>query len=224
VLIKTDAEGNEVWTHTYGDEILYLGWGVEQAPDGGYILTGWEAKTHDDRDAIVLKTDEFGEVEWTRTWDLEPGDWDGCYDMILTADDYIVLACTQSMLSVRLAVLIKIDLDGNEIWVKDFGEEGVGSEFWDIMEDSDGGYVMAGDRLRFKDLRTGEANRSGLVIKTNPDGEILWRYVFDGDEFEQIILSSAIVLPNDEYIFVGQVIRSGERFSDMLWLKLTTDG
>ena len=43
VLIKTDAEGNEVWTRTYGDEILYLGWGVAQTPDGGYVLAGWVA-------------------------------------------------------------------------------------------------------------------------------------------------------------------------------------
>jgi hypothetical protein len=40
VLIKTDAEGNEVWTRTYGDEILYLGWGVAQTPDGGYVFVG----------------------------------------------------------------------------------------------------------------------------------------------------------------------------------------
>ena len=50
VLIKTDAEGNEMWTQTYGDRILYIGWGAVQTPDGGYVLTGWEAKTVDDRD------------------------------------------------------------------------------------------------------------------------------------------------------------------------------
>jgi hypothetical protein len=74
VLIKTDAGGNEVWSRTYGDEVLYLGWGVEQTPDGGYVLAGWEAKTHDDRDVIAIKTNEMGEVEWSRTWDLDPGE------------------------------------------------------------------------------------------------------------------------------------------------------
>ena len=62
-LIKTDAEGNQVWSRNYGDEILYLGWGVAQTPDGGYILTGWEAKTIDDRDVIAIKTNEMEDVE-----------------------------------------------------------------------------------------------------------------------------------------------------------------
>jgi hypothetical protein len=148
ILIKTDAEGNEVWSRTYGDEILYLGFGVAQTPDGGYVLTGWEAKTIDDRDAIITKTDEMGAVEWSRTWDLDPGERDGAFDLILTSDGHVVVACIRSMnRGPRRAVLIKVDLDGNETWVKELGEEGVGSEFWDIMEGSDGGYVMAGDMI-----------------------------------------------------------------------------
>jgi CubicO group peptidase (beta-lactamase class C family) len=224
ILIKTDAEGNEVWSQTYGDEILYVGWGVAQTPDGGYILTGWEAKTIPDRDVIVIKTDEAGNVEWSRSWDLDPGDRDGGFDLILTSDGDVVIACIQSMDSgPRGAVLIKVDLDGNEIWVKDLSEEGMGSEFWDIMEDSDGGYVMAGTRFPGQGSAADNDIRRGLIIKTNPDGEVLWQYVFDEEEYELAILSSAVVLPDGGYIFVGGAIRSGEEYSDMLWLKLTLD-
>jgi len=222
VLIKTDAQGNEVWTRTYGDEILYLGWGVEQTPDGGYILTGWEAKTIPDRDVIAIKTDENGEVEWSRTWDLDPGDRDGGFDMILTSDGYIVIACIQSMDNgPRGAVLIKVDLDGNEVWVKEFGEEDVGYEFWDIMEDSDGGYVMAGDTLLNFNPTTGEAIRNGLIIKTDPDGETLWQHTISISEYTSMILSSAVVLPNQGYIFVGGATSNGEKYWDMMWLILT---
>jgi len=225
VLIKTDAEGNEVWTRTYGDKILYVGWGVAQTPDGGYVLIGWEAKTIPDRDVIAIKTDEMGEVEWTRTWDLDPGDRDGGFDMILTADGHIVIACIQSMDSgPRGAVLIKVDLEGNEVWVKDFDAGGEGSEFWDIMEDTDGGYVMAGGRfLSPIDRATGEAVREGLIIKTDPDGEVLWQHTISSGEYESTLLSSAVVLPGRGYIFVGAATPSGGECWDMLWLKLTTD-
>jgi uncharacterized protein with WD repeat len=225
VLVKTDAEGNEVWTQTYGDEILYLAWGVEQAPDGGYVLAGWEAKTHDDRDVIAIKTDEMGEVEWSRTWDLDPGERDGGHDLILTSDGHIVIACVQSMnRGPRGAVLVKVDLEGNEVWTKRYGEDGVGNEFWDIMEDSDGGYVMAGATLPGRNPTTGEDMRHGLVIKTDPDGEVLWQYVFDSDEYEWTHLASAVVLPEGGYIFVGMAALQGERYADMLWLKLIPDG
>jgi hypothetical protein len=221
ILIKTDAEGNQIWSHTYGDEILYLAWGVAQTPDGGYVLTGWEARTYPDRDVIAIKTNESGEVEWTRTWDLDPGDRDGGFDLILTPDGYVVIACIQSMDSgVRGAILIKVDLDGNEIWVKDFTEEGTGAEFWDVMLDADGGYIMAGDTIPGKNPATGADIRQGLVIKTDPDGEELWRYILSGSEYQEMVLSAADVLPNGEYLFIGAATRSGERYLDMVWLKL----
>jgi hypothetical protein len=226
VLIKTDAEGNEIWTQTYGDKILYIGWGVAQTPDGGYILTGWEAKTIPDRDVIAIKTDAAGEVEWTRTWDLDPGDRDGGFDMILTSDGYAVIAGIKSMDSGRRgAILIKVDLEGNEVWVKEYDVGGEGSEFWDVLEDTDGGYVMAGCKYLTPINRiTGEAVREGLVIKTDSDGEVLWQLTVSSSEYESTLLSSAVVLPGQGYIFVGGATLSGQSYWDMVWLKLTKDG
>ena len=221
-LIKTDAEGNLVWSRTYGDEILYLGWGVAQTPDGGYVLTGWEANTYDDRDVILIKADESGEVEWSRTWDL--GERDGGFDLILSSDGYIVIACIQSMgTGAPSAVLLKVDLDGNEIWNKLIGEGGIGNTFWHLVEDADGGYVMAGDTHLGKEPGTGKDIHGGLMIKTDADGEILWQHVFSREAYEQVSFNSVAILPEGGYVFVGQAIPSGERYWDMLWLKLTTD-
>ncbi|MGD9144152.1 MAG: PQQ-binding-like beta-propeller repeat protein [Anaerolineae bacterium] len=227
LLIKTDAEGNEVWSRTYGDKIMYLGWGVAQTADGGYILSGWEAKTIDDRDVIALKTDENGEVEWSRSWDLDPGDRDGGFDMILTGDGHAVIAGIASMDDgPRRAALIKVDLEGNEVWVKEYNAGEHGSEFWDIMEDTDGGYVMAGGRyLTPFNRRTGEAVRAGFIVKTDSDGEVVWQHTVSSSEYESMLLSSAVVLPGRGYIFVGAARPVDEKEHwDMLRLKLTTGG
>jgi dipeptidyl aminopeptidase/acylaminoacyl peptidase len=218
-LIKTDAKGNLVWSRTYGDEILYLGWGVAQAPDGGYVLTGWEAKTIDDRDVILIKTNESGEVEWSRTWDL--GERDGGFDLILISDGYIVIACIQSMGSGGpSAVLLKADLDGNEIWNKLIGEEGVGNTFWQIVEDSDGGYVMAGDTHLGKVPGTGKDSHGAWMIKTDTDGEILWQHVLGRGEYEQAHFGSVALIPDGGYIFVGDVTHYSVSYSDMVWMRI----
>jgi hypothetical protein len=197
---------------------------VAETPDGGYVVGGWEAKTIPDRDVVAIKTNEVGHLEWSRSWDLDPGDRDGGFDLILTSDGYLVIACIQSMdTGPRGAVLIKADLDGNEIWVKSYGEEGTGTEFWDIMEDVDGGYVMAGTTIPGEDPATGEDIRQGLVIKTDLDGEVLWQYRFAGDDYPNVTLSSAVVLPDGGYVFVGSVTLSGETHGDMLWLRLDID-
>ena len=44
--------------------------------------------------------------------------------------------------------------------------------------------------------------------------------VFDDDEFKQSTLSSAVVLPEGGYIFVGGATRSDKESPDVLWLKL----
>lgn len=221
-LIKTDADGNEVWTQNYGEKILYLGWGVAQAPYGGYVFTGWEAKTVDDRDVIVCKTDDMGSIEWSRTWDLGPGDRDGGFDMILTSDGYVVVACIKSMGSgAPSAVLLKLDLDGNEIWNKLIGDEGVGNTFWHIMEDLDGGYVIAGDTHLGGDPARGNVVHGGLIIKTDVDGEIAWQHIFGEGQFEQVSLDSAALMPDGGYLFAGRATPYGETYSDMLWLKIS---
>jgi Tol biopolymer transport system component len=218
-LIKTDAEGNLVWSRTYGDKILYLGWSVAQVPDGGYVLTGWEAKTIEDRDVILIKTDPLGEVEWSRTWDL--GKRDGGFDLILTSDGYIVIACIQSMGSGGpSAVLLKVDLDGNEIWNKLIGEEAIGNTFWHILEDSDGGYIMAGDTHMGKVPDTGEDIHGAWMVKTDANGEILWEQVIGEGEYEQAHFRSAALIPGGGYIYVGDVTHIGKTFSDIFWMRI----
>lgn len=218
-LIKTDADGNEIWSQTYGEEILYIGWGVVQTPDGDYILTGWEAKTLDDRDVILIKTDSEGNEIWSRTWD--PGERDGGFDLILSSDGHIIVACIQSMGSgTPSARLIKIDLNGNEIWNKRIGEEGIGNTFWHILEDWDGGYLMVGDTH----LEITPVVHGALVVKTDSDGEIVWQRVFGEGEYEQAHFNSAALLPGGGYIFVGDITGYGESFSDIWWVKTDNEG
>jgi hypothetical protein len=221
ILIKTDAEGNELWTHTYGEQILYLAWAVNQAPDGGYVITGWEARTIPDRDVLVVKTDPDGNLEWSRSWDLDPGDRDGGFDSIVTSDGYIVVSCNRSLDSGTIgAVVIKLDLQGNELWQKSYGAGAAGNEFWDIMEDADGGYVLSGIVIHSLERSTGQFVTDGWILKTDTDGELLWEYVFAREGYEQLWLSAATLLPDGSYVFVGMAKRTGEEYTDILWLKV----
>ena len=224
ILIKTDAEGNEVWSHTYGDSILYMAWGVAETPDGGFVVAGWEARNHEHRDVFAIKTDASGEMEWSRSWALASRERNGGFDMILTRDGYIVIAGVQAMnQGPRRAAVVKVDLLGNEVWVRAYADQGMGAEFWDVMEDTDGGYILSGDKIVGRDPTSGEDIRRGLVLKTDADGEVLWTYALLGNEYRQTVISSATVLSAGVYVFVGMATRNTEPYSDMLWLKLTLE-
>jgi len=73
-LLKTDSLGNELWYQTYGSPYQDLLTWLVPTSDGGFLLTGTSMGSGGDipfhyggtlsTDAIVLKTDSLGELEW----------------------------------------------------------------------------------------------------------------------------------------------------------------
>ncbi|RKY75118.1 hypothetical protein DRQ12_12425, partial [candidate division KSB1 bacterium] len=110
-LLKIDANGDTLWTHTYGGESIDVGWSVQQTLDGGYIIAGgcsgagWS-------DVYLLKTDANGNVLWSRTYGGR--DWDLAYFVQQTSDGgYIIAGMTCSFGAGGYDVyLIKTDANG----------------------------------------------------------------------------------------------------------------
>jgi len=66
LLMKTDAQGNELWNRSFGEQNKYeRALCVEETTDGGFILVGQEENStsdSDNRDIWVIKTDVYGNV------------------------------------------------------------------------------------------------------------------------------------------------------------------
>jgi hypothetical protein len=63
-LIKTDAQGNEMWNKTYGQTGSVI-ISVIQTQDGGYAFTGTGVSNW--KDSWVIKTDAYGSIDWNLT-------------------------------------------------------------------------------------------------------------------------------------------------------------
>jgi len=61
-LIKTDMNGDTLWTKTFGGIEHYKGNEVEQTSDGGYIIVGEKRTTGSEADIMLIKTDENGNI------------------------------------------------------------------------------------------------------------------------------------------------------------------
>ena len=96
-LIKTDEDGDTMWTKIYGGSEGEVGYSVQQTSDGGYIITGYTSSYGEwPGDVWLIKTDENGDTLWTKTYgDSEHTD-EG-YSVQQTSDGgYIITGRTKS--------------------------------------------------------------------------------------------------------------------------------
>jgi hypothetical protein len=92
-LVRTDENGDSLWSRTYGGESADICTSLIQMPDGGFALAGttgsyWE----DTEDFWVVRTDENGDSLWSRTFGGPEND--ECYSIILNRDGGFTLAGT----------------------------------------------------------------------------------------------------------------------------------
>ena len=141
-LIRTNSQGDSLWTKTFGGSGLELGADVQILEDGGFILLGsTESFGNGGPDIWLIKTDSQGETIWTKTF----GDNSSEYgkSILKTPDDgYIIRGVTESFgYGNTTLVLIKVDSTGNKIWDNAFGgSDGEGGNA--LGETNDGGHIL----------------------------------------------------------------------------------
>lgn len=144
-LMKTDINGDILWTKEY--EILGndFGYSVKQTSDGGYIICGSASEDVGSSKAFLIKTDYSGEVLWTKSYGTT-GQTLG-HSVFQTSDGgYIIGGSTDNFGSWDI-YLIKTTDNGDMLWTKSHGtsaEEAMYGLAQGFALTSDGGYIVTG--------------------------------------------------------------------------------
>jgi len=168
-LIKTDADGNEMWSTTFDDAAWGEARSVQQTPDGGYILTGSTLPCSDCRfDIRIVKADPEGYEEWSNTIGGTTDDF--AYSLQRTLDgEYVLAGYTWTSREADM-YLVKVDPEGDGcvLWERKYG--GMDSEAAYCVEQTwDGGYILAGSTDSF-----GAGGYDMCLLKTDNEGWAEW--------------------------------------------------
>lgn len=177
--VKTDIEGNEEWQKVYGGTNREVGHSIIQSRDGSYIIVGQTNSpgiSHGNDDVWLQKIDGEGNLIWQQAYgevNHEVG-----YGVVELRDGGFLVIGYKEFYSAagKDILLIKTDSDGNELWTKTFGSDGVHEEIgYSITKMGVNGYLLcAATNARengWYDPRT---------IKIDFDGNVAWDYTYTG--------------------------------------------
>ncbi|NQS98789.1 MAG: hypothetical protein HQ591_10065, partial [candidate division Zixibacteria bacterium] len=174
-LIKTDENGDTLWTRVYGGEDDEGGGSVAQTLDGGYIIAGGLSPNLITNYLLLLKTDANGDTIWTRIYDEFRGS--GSCVLQLQDGSYIVTGYTLDFgAGGSDVVLMKTDEYGERIWLHTYG--GYHNDNGRCVKQTyDEGFIIAGMTNSF-------GNYNFYLIRTDSSGDSLWTMVIYGDEMD----------------------------------------
>ena len=178
-LIKTDSNGDTIWTRTYGDTVSEGGVDVRQTTDGGYAVVGSKWIRPWIWDVYFIKTDSTGGLQWSKTYGGIRDDRGHSVEQ--TPDGgYIIAGYYECAGYPDYSVyLIKTDPGGDTLWTRTYYPEG---SWWsmglDCVLTRDGGYIVTG-------LNINQAINSNVyLIKTDAEGDTIWTRIYGENNWE----------------------------------------
>lgn len=205
-LMKTDSNGEEVWSKTTGGPEMDALISAQETADGGFVLLGINFMN---MTSELIKTDSNGDEIWNKTFYDSDTDRPSIWSVQETSDGGFVLAGISDCDS---AWLIRTDSDGCILWSRTFGLDPNHdlSIFNSVMETRDHGYILTG-------LSNSNSDEPAWLLKTDSIGNEIWNKKL-GSKF----ISFAQETVDGGYILIGAKESDSQRLIDqdpVLWLE-----
>lgn len=191
-LIKTDVHGDTVWTKTFGGTELDGGRRIAYFNNDYYICSSTYSSDGDiheytgESDFWMLKINENGDTIFSQCYGGSMDEFST--DIIKTSDGgFLITGCSESgnldipgNYGIYDAVILKLDKDGNLIWIKHYG----GSYYDTILnaiQTSDDGFLIIGYTSSSDiDITENKGLNDIMILKVDSMGNLIWSKTYGG--------------------------------------------
>lgn len=192
-LLKTDANGDSLWSRRFGGQAEDAATFVVETTDGGFALTGYTRPLGSGNgDFVLLKMNANGDSLWSRTyrrtWDDSP--W--CVRQTMDGG-YAILGQAGANTGYSDLWLLKTNADGDSLWSLTYGVGNLGEIGFCFVQTSDSGYVITG--------QSGSAAGNVLLLRTDDEGNVLWSRTFGGSSWDEGY--DILIAPDGGYVLAG---------------------
>jgi hypothetical protein len=220
---KSDKKGLPMWIKNYGGKHKDYAGDVLRLKENGYIIVGTTDNygITETPNVYILRINENGDTIWTKSYGTDFGDY-GYSIVESNNNDYLITGMTfEYSTGKRHILLLKIDSNGNQKWIKNikYPNSYVAEK---IINTHDNNYLI----LAKVPEMAGLPNCTHLrILKINNQGDTLWTEKVENKCYLQ---ANCIKLTSDNgYIISGTSIGNitGKSFSsDIYLIKLNLKG
>ncbi|HDO27749.1 MAG TPA: T9SS type B sorting domain-containing protein, partial [Bacteroidetes bacterium] len=190
MLMKTDNNGNILWTKAYlsSNDDIYRD--LIETGDQGYLSVGFSNSFGSgDYDFYLVKTDNTGKVQWAKTYG-GPADDKAFNIKKLNDGNYMVCGVTSSFGAGGSDVfIIKINPEGNLIWAKTYGGT-EDEDFSSVDIANNEGLIITASTYSY-----GNGERDFFLVKTDNEGNSCCSQVVDNTTVKNVSVTGTPVFP-----------------------------
>lgn len=179
-LVRTDANGNELWNKSFGGTLYDFGNMVKPTKDGGFIIAGFTGSYGSGgNDGWLIKTNANGITTWSKTF----GD-SGIQELeavIQTSDSgYAAIGINYTAGTQYYDMyLVRTNSNGDSLWTKNIG----GGSFEignSIQQTADGGFIIGGQTYSY-----GNLDGDFYMVKTDANGNVQWQKTYANNGLQE---------------------------------------